>query len=174
MLTTRLALIPLSVLVATLAGCGNGGSSAPQPQPAPPTKTADAAPAPSPEGNADMKHDDHAEGDDHHHGPSVALGEQTVGGFVVRASRDGEITAGGDVPIDAWITGGEKVATVRFWIGTEDAKGSMKAKAELEKDNWHVHVEVPSPMPEGSKLWIEVEAEGGKRTTVGFDLKAAA
>ena len=72
-----------------------------------------------------------------------------------------------------WVTGGtSKVAAVRFWIGAEDAKGSVKAKAELEKDNWHTHAEIPSPMPAGSKLWVEVETDKGERTVVGFELKA--
>ncbi|QOJ01126.1 MAG: hypothetical protein HRU70_11735 [Phycisphaeraceae bacterium] len=114
----------------------------------------------------------HSAGMDHGHGPTTALGEQTAGGFTVKASRDGGISPGGDAPIDVWVTGGSaKVAAVRFWIGTQDAKGSLKAKAELEKDNWHTHAEVPSPLPEGSKLWVEVESDSGETTLVGFDLK---
>jgi hypothetical protein len=27
---------------------------------------------------------------------------------------------------------------------------------------------VPDPMPEGSKLWIEIEGEDGTKTVVGF------
>jgi len=111
-------------------------------------------------------------GHDHDHGPSTALGEQTVGGFTIRASRDGGIKAGGDAPIDAWVTGGTaKVAAVRFWIGTQDAKGSVKAKAALEKDNWHTHVEIPSPLPADSKLYVEIESDKGEKTVAGFDLK---
>jgi hypothetical protein len=179
----RFSLVGVTLLTASLVACGNGGGGgdASAPKPAPPTKAPEAAANHTHDGDADMKKTDGAEhadghehGDDHHHGPTVELGEQSVGGFSVRASRDGEVTPGGDVPIDAWITGGAKVSAVRFWIGTEDAKGSMKAKAELEKENWHVHVDVPSPMPEGSKLWIEIQSEGGDRTTVGFDLKASA
>lgn len=120
------------------------------------------------------KTDDHAhkEGDDHHHGATTELGEQSEGGFAIKASRDGDVVAGKDAAIDVWVTGGtSKVAAVRFWIGTQDAKGSVKAKAELEKDNWHTHAEIPSPMPEGSKLWVEVETDKGERTVVGFDLK---
>ncbi len=105
------------------------------------------------------------------HGATVELGEQKVGEFDVKASRDGDVKAGAELPVDIWITGGPKVSAVRFWVGVEDASGSMKAKAELEKDNWHTHGEVPSPMPEGSKLWIEIEAEGGAKTLVSFDLK---
>jgi ABC-type Zn2+ transport system substrate-binding protein/surface adhesin len=116
--------------------------------------------------------DGHDHGDGHEHGPTVQLGEQAAGGFTIKASRDGGITPGSDAPIDVWVTGGSaKVVAVRFWLGSEDAKGSVKAKAELEKDNWHTHVEVPKPLPAGSKLWVEVEAEGGKKSVAGFELK---
>jgi len=118
--------------------------------------------------------DDHAhgQGDGHGHGPTTELGQQSAGGFTIRASRDGEIKAGGDAPIDIWVTGGaDKVRTVRIWIGTEDAKGSMKAKAELEKDNWHTHAEVPSPLPAGSRLWVEIETEKSAKVVAGFELK---
>lgn len=110
---------------------------------------------------------------DHSHGATTELGEQQVGGFTVRASRDGAIAGAADAPIDAWISGGTgRVTSVRFWIGGQDAKGSVKAKAALEKDNWHTHVELPSPLPEGSRLWIEFEAEGSPKQLAGFDLKA--
>lgn len=106
------------------------------------------------------------------HGPTTQLGEQTAEGFVIKASRDGAVTPGKDVPVDVWVTGGSgKVGAVRFWVGTRDAKGSVRAKAELEKDNWHTHAEVPNPLPPDSMLWVEVESDGGKKTVVGFDLK---
>jgi len=142
----------------------------------------DATPAPAKD---DHGHDhDHAHGDDHDHdhdhadghdhGPTTQLGSTKAGDFDVKASRDGDIKAGSDAAIDAWITGGTgKPSAVRFWIGTEDAKGSVKAKAELEKDNWHTHVEVPSPLPEGAKLWIEIEAEGGAKSVASFALNPA-
>jgi hypothetical protein len=63
---------------------------------------------------------------------------------------------------------------VRFWIGLQDANGSVKAKIEdpKEPNRWHTHTEVPSPLPEGSKLWVEVEIEGGQKTAGSIDLKA--
>lgn len=131
-------------------------------------------PAPAPAASSNANHDDHDQmpGDDHGHGATTQLGEQSAGGFVVKASRDGDITPGSDAAIDAWITGGSaKIAAVRFWIGAPDAKGSIKAKAELEKENWHTHAEVPKPLPAGSELWIEIQTEPGDRVTVGFDLK---
>jgi ABC-type Zn2+ transport system substrate-binding protein/surface adhesin len=121
----------------------------------------------------DHDHDhDHAEGDkpmkDDGHGETVQLGEQKAGPYTVKVSRDGEIKAGGDVPVDIWVDGGAKGKSVRFWFGAEDAKGSIKAKCEVEDGHWHTHGEVPDPMPEGSKLWIEIEGEDGTKTLVGF------
>lgn len=112
-----------------------------------------------------------------HHGAVIELGNATIGTFSVRASRDqGEIKAGGDAPIDVWLTGSDqKVVGVRFWIGTQDAKGSVKAKADIEDpkepNRWHTHAEVPNPLPAGSKLWVEIETDGGQKTSGSFDLK---
>lgn len=129
------------------------------------------APAATP-AKTDAHGHEHAESDGHSHGATTQLGEQVAGAFSVKASRDGDVKAGSDVPIDAWVTSATaKLAAVRFWIGSEDAKGSVKAKASLEKDNWHTHVDAPSPMPEGSKLWIEVENDKGEKVVTGFDLK---
>lgn len=130
---------------------------------------ASSAPTPGPVAGSDT-HDTAGESG---HGPTTPLGEQVVDGFTVKASRDGDVKPGGDAPIDVWISGGSaKITAVRFWIGTEDAKGSVKARAEIERDNWHTHAEVPNPLPEGSRLWVEIEAEGGAKTIAGFDLAA--
>ena len=113
-----------------------------------------------------------------HHGKPIELGTATAGAFSLRAARDeGAIKAGGDAPIDVWVTGGTaKVVGVRFWIGTEDARGSMKAKAEIEfpaePNHWHTHAEIPDPIPAGSKLWVEVEDDKGGRSLASFDLKS--
>jgi hypothetical protein len=107
----------------------------------------------------------------HTHGVTTQLGERSVGSYTVKASRDGGIKPGSVAVIDVWVTGTDvQVAAVRFWIGTQDAKGSVKAKAELEQDNWHTHAEIPNPMPEGSQLWVEIESDSGETTVVGFDL----
>lgn len=123
-------------------------------------------------------HDDHGHG---HAGASIALGEQTIGPFTVAASRDeGQIVAGKDASINANVTpaagSAAKATAVRFWIGTQDGKGSVKAKAEMENPadptKWHVHAEIPDPMPAGSTLWVEIEDDKGEKTVVGFDLKS--
>lgn len=110
-----------------------------------------------------------------HGGGVIALGEQAIGPFTVKATRDvGEIIAGKDSPIDTTITptGTAKVAAVRFWIGTEDGKGSVKAKADIENPKeptrWHTHAEIPNPLPEGSKIWVEIEDDAGAKHVAGF------
>ncbi len=120
----------------------------------------------------------HDDGHDHGHdhgGTPIALGEQAVGPFTIKASRDsGEIVAGKDAPIDATVTptGAAKAVAVRFWVGTQDAKGSVKAKADIEdpKDpnRWHTHAEIPNPIPEGSKIWVEIEDDAGAEHIAGF------
>ncbi len=164
MQTTRTLTLLSALSLATL-GTPPGGCER-KPEPAKP-----ASPAPKPDTHA-QEHDGHHD-DDHAHGPTTELGEQSADGFTIRASRDGDVTPGKDVPIDVWVTPGTgtKVSAVRLWIGTRNAKGSVKARAEIEQDRWHTHAEVPSPMPEGGRLWVEVEAEGGAKTVVGFDLK---
>lgn len=115
-----------------------------------------------------------------HGGAVIALGEQPIGPFIAKATRDdGPIVAGKDAPVDVTITAAPastvKVASARFWIGAQDAKGSVKARAEVEDprdpNRWHVHVEIPNPLPESSKLWVEIEDEKGGRSVAGFDLK---
>jgi hypothetical protein len=159
---TALTIVASTVL---FAACGDQGSK-------PAASTADHG-----HDHADGSHDHAADskapaGDDHGHGPVVELGSVEAGGYTVKASRDGAVKAGGEAPIDVWVTGGEPVSAVRFWIGTQDGAGALKAKAELERDNWHTHAEVPDPMPAGSKLWVEIDSAKGTTVLVGFDLKA--
>lgn len=112
-----------------------------------------------------------------HGGKVIELGSATIGPFGVRASRDeGRIQAGGDAPIDVWLTGSDaEVVAVRFWIGAESAAGSVKAKADIEDlaqpNHWHTHAEVPSPLPAGSRLWVEIEIRGQGKKAGSFDLK---
>ncbi len=116
-----------------------------------------------------------------HGGEIIELGTTRIGDLTVRASRDqGEIRPRGDAPIDVWVTTADgkpaSVKAVRFRIGTEDARGSVKAKAEIEvpaeTNHWHTHAEVPNPIPEGAKLWVEIEADDGSKSSGSFELGA--
>ena len=160
---------PLYLTLLTLTALLTGCDKEPAPGPAAPGgKTA----AQDDHDHVEGDDHEHEEGDEHDHGPVKQLGEKSADGFTIRASRQGDIVEGDDAPVDVSVTGAAKpIATVRFWIGSRDARGSVKAKAELEKDNWHSHVEVPKPLPAGSELWVEVEAEGGKKIAVSFALQ---
>jgi hypothetical protein len=126
---------------------------------------------------------DQEDGDDHgasHAGVVVDLGTNKIADLTVKATRDsGEIKPGGDAPIDVWITTADgkpaQASAVRFWIGTEDARAFRKARAEIENpeepNHWHTHVEVPDPMPPESRLWVELEKQGGKKDVTSFPLK---
>ena len=166
-MTELLGVSCCALALAALAGCEKKDAAAP------------AAKAGDHSHDGDHAHDhdhdhDHAHADDgkmekdHGHGETTQMGEQKAGPYTVKASRDGDVKAGGDVPVDIWVDGGAKGKSVRFWFGTEDAKGSIKAKCEVEDGHWHTHGEVPDPMPEGSKLWVEIEGEDGTKTVVGF------
>lgn len=136
-------------------------------EPARPAPTGGAA-KPAASDPAPAKADD---GHDHGHGPATALGEQTAGGLTVKATREGELKPGGDAAFDISVGGPTKPVAVRIWVGTQDGKGSVKSKADAEKDGWHAHAEVPDPLPTGSKLWVEVELEKAEKLLVGFELK---
>lgn len=116
-----------------------------------------------------------------HGGAVIQLGSSTIGAFAVNATRDeGAIVAGKDAPIDVTVTPAAgstvKANAVRFWIGTEDAKGSVKAKADIENpaepNRWHTHAEIPNPIPAGSRLWVEIEDDKGAKSVGSFELKA--
>src|SRR5688500_15625730 len=101
----------------------------------------------------------------------LPIGQQTMSGLKLVATMDEPVKPGGEGAFDVVITGGKPKA-VRFWVGTEDAKGSVKAKADEEApDNWHAHAEAPDPLPHGSKYWVEVEPTTGEPFNASFDLK---
>lgn len=172
-----LILVSMMSLAIALVGCDRKSESSTPAKP--PAGGSSGAAAKDDHDHKPGEKDDHdhaKEGDkhdDHHGGPVIELGTMTVNGMSLKASRDaGELKAGGDAPIDLWIDGGlGSAAAVRFWIGTEDAKGSLKAKAEVEEGKWHTHTEVPDPLPAGSKLWVEVEGKDGKKSIASFELK---
>lgn len=177
-----LTVVSFAAVAMPLGGCEKKAEPA---KPAAGTgKSAANKPADSHDGHDHGPGDDHRKPDSHapgHGGAVIALGEQTVGPFNAKATRDeGQIVAGKDAAIDVTITpvagSAAKAVAVRFWIGMQDAKGSVKAKAEIEdpKDpnRWHVHAEIPSPMPAGSKLWVEIESDKGEKSVAAFDLKS--
>jgi hypothetical protein len=160
--------ILISLVAFAPAGCekSNEQPSAAK-APAPPPRPQDSHEHKAGDGHDHGDVDEHAKEASGHAGDSgeiIELGTTKIGDYSVRASRDkGDLKPGGDAPVDVWIDGGlgEGVTAVRFWTGTEDAKGSVKAKAAVENGKWHTHVELPDPLLEETALWIELETASG-------------
>jgi hypothetical protein len=123
---------------------------------------------------------DHDHGHDHDHAKIVNLGPANIGTFVAIAARgEGKIVAGNESAVTVSVAPAAgttaKATAVRFWVGTQDAKGSLKAKGEVEDpkkpNDWHEHVEIPKPLPEGSKLWVEIVDDKGVEAVGSYDLK---
>ena len=168
--------LPLSLVILSLASLASlavlGCDKSPTPAVVAPTP----APAADPHAGHDHAADPHAAGG-HGDGAVIALGTFKLGTFEVTVTRDvGAITAGGEAAIDATLAGQTaNVSAVRFWIGTSDAKGSIKAKAEIEDptqpNRWHTHAEVPTPLPPNAQVWVEIEVKSGEKLAAAFDLK---
>lgn len=139
-------------------GCGEEGATGGNPAPTAETTSATPVPATAPAPQAGQ----HAR---------LPIGEATHAGLKLVATMDSPVKPGGEGAFDVVITGGKPKA-VRFWVGTEDARGSVKAKAVEETPaNWHTHAEVPDPLPAGSKFWVEVEPPTGDPFRASFELR---
>lgn len=104
------------------------------------------------------KPDDHG----HAHVDPVSLGVLELGGHRVRVSRSSELVPGAELDLDLAFEGTSALpGAVRAWIGTEAATGSRKALLEREGvRGMHGHVEVPKPIPDGARIWVDIEGSG--------------
>ena len=105
------------------------------------------------------------------HGAEHALGDVALGEHKVQVVVLGDVEAGKEADFDVrFAAGSKRPETLRAWIGVESGQGSMKTRFANEGDTvMHGHVQVPSPIPEGSKVWIEIEAAAGtSKASVAF------
>ncbi len=103
--------------------------------------------------------------DGHAHGKEQSLGNLTIGVHTFELVQLGEVKAGAEAVIDLKFPAGKPLPPiVRAWVGIESAAGSIKDRIGKngEGDGFHGHIEAPTPLPEGSKLWIEIEENGTK------------
>ncbi|HEX6812157.1 MAG TPA: hypothetical protein VF384_11080 [Planctomycetota bacterium] len=102
------------------------------------------------------------------HDAMVKLGTVKLGELDVQVSQEGKLEAGKDLGFDLTFAKGTALPTVRAWVGIESGVGSAKALFEKDRaDTLHQHVEVPKPLPEGSKLWLELDST---KTRASVDL----
>lgn len=112
--------------------------------------------------------------DEDHAGPKSDLGKKTIAGYDVAVTQQGEIKPGDEVVFVMKVSGGTgEPKAVRAWVGVESGQGSIKTKAEEEKEGeWHAHHTVSKPLPSNAKLWVEVESASGKKRE-SFDVKVS-
>jgi hypothetical protein len=96
------------------------------------------------------------------HGTPHPLGTVTIGAHTFAVTQEGEVVADHEAAFDLEFPAGKELpGTVRAWIGIESGQGSRKGLLAKETERIvHGHVEVPKVIPEGSKVWIEIEANG--------------
>lgn len=111
------------------------------------------------------------DGDDH--GKPSDLGKADVDGTSVAVTQYGHVHAGEEAVVDVVISGGDhKPSAVRVWVGVESAKGSIKSLLEEKDGKYHGHCDAPATLPEGSKIWVELEADDGHKHAASFDFKS--
>lgn len=101
---------------------------------------------------------------------SVSIGTVKIGQYEVEAFQEGSVTAGKEATFQLKLKGEGEPEAIRVWIGIESARGSSKGKAHKHGDVIEVHCDVPETIPEGAKLWIELE-QGGSKTKGAVDYK---
>ncbi|MBI5941891.1 MAG: hypothetical protein HY859_15860 [Caulobacterales bacterium] len=108
----------------------------------------------------------HAAEGAHAHGKAEAVGSVEISVYKIAVSASGAIAAGKEWHVELRLNPDQPVPkAIRVWVGTENGRGSVKAKAEAEKDakgEYGAHVEVPNPIPADSKLWITIEPDNGQ------------
>ncbi|MGK0481035.1 MAG: hypothetical protein ACJAQ3_001006 [Planctomycetota bacterium] len=136
-------------------------------------------------GGTDAEHDEHA-GHDHAEGAhddgsaegeattndhasemeehgAMDLGSVKVAGATLELDAPGPPAAGTTVTLNAQLTEGTMPETLRLWYGLESGVGSMKAKADIHDDHFHVDVEIPAGAMEKPMLWVEAQGPSGDK-----------
>jgi hypothetical protein len=108
----------------------------------------------------------HAAEGAHAHGKAEAVGSVDISVYKVAVSASGAIAAGKEWHVELRLNPNQPAPkAIRVWVGAENGRGSVKAKAEAEKDakgEYGAHLEIPSPLPADSKLWITIEPDNGQ------------
>ena len=113
----------------------------------------------------------------HSHGEAVSLGTVAIGQQQVVLSAAGALKPGGELHVELQFKPAVPAPkSVRVWIGPENGRGSLKAKAEAEKDapgEYAAHVEVPAALAADFQVWISVEPEAGEAVKAAVALPKA-
>ncbi len=93
------------------------------------------------------------------------VGTLVVGAYTLDIHQERDAVAAGATSRFVIKTSGGMPTTVTGWIGTADATGSVKKAASYDPgdSDWDDDVTAPSPIPAGSKFWVEVTDATGKK-----------
>ena len=97
--------------------------------------------------------------------------ELTLANVALEVRYRGDGVPGSVLDVSLIAVGGDRPATIRVWVGVESGKGSRKTKVHSHGATYHAHANVPSDLPEGSKLWVEVQAMNGEKESGSIDLQ---
>jgi hypothetical protein len=115
------------------------------------------------------EHDHHDDGH-HHAGPKHDLGRQSVGPFNVSVTQVGNVKAGSPATFEiVLIETAPTPSAVRAWVGNEQAVGSVKVRAVQRPAFFDADLEVPAELPEGARLWVEIELDNAARHVGSFE-----
>ena len=95
------------------------------------------------------------------------LGDVPAGPQTFHVAREGDaVVAGGKTRFVIKVTAGTPPTSLTGWVGVESGEGSLKYKASFDsKDgDFDDDVTAPSPLPAGSKFWLDVDNNGVKTT----------
>jgi hypothetical protein len=114
-----------------------------------------------------------ADGHAHNHGEAKEIGSLTIGARTAVVKADGAIVAGGHLLVEIELSPATPAPNaVRIWVGAENGRGSVKAKANPvagEPGAYSTHLEVPNPLPAGSQVWVALE--GATTEKAGLAIK---
>ena len=100
------------------------------------------------------------------HGEAHELGTIRASGVEAKISQAGELVAGAEVAIEIEVTSGDTPSAIRVWVGAESGRGSEKSRADDEgKGHFHAHVAVPKTLESSHRIWVTIDAGGGKSAT---------
>ena len=112
---------------------------------------------------------DEGDHDDHSHEDARDIGTKDAGPAKVNLTLYGDVKAGFEAVMDVRVEN-MKPEAVRAWVGIASGEGSIRAKLdERDGGEFHGHVDVPTKLPEGSAVWIELEAPDGTRHRTSFE-----
>ena len=92
------------------------------------------------------------------------VGVMKVGAYSVDVHEEGAAVAPGTKTRFVMKVTGGTPTSITGWIGIESGEGSKKQLAvyDAKDGDWDDDVVAPTPIPAGSKFWIEVETAGKK------------